>query len=91
MNRRDTKVTKTAARKGRQVAFPTDAALSEFQRIQLTDEQAARIRYGQPVRHRETAQTELGRAYSTSGELVAIVAFDPAADLWRPKKVFASG
>ena len=30
------------------------------------------------------------RAYSPTGDLVAILAFDPAISAWRPRKVFAA-
>jgi len=69
---------------------PIDAALADFQRIELSEDQTAKIRHGQPIRNLAPPSTELGRAYSKDGQLVAIVAFDSSLSLWRPRKVFAS-
>jgi hypothetical protein len=31
----------------------------------------------------------MARAYGPEGEFLAVISFDPASSLWRPKKVFA--
>jgi tRNA pseudouridine55 synthase len=69
--------------------IPAAEALSDWQSIELTNDQVDAIRHG----HRIPGDSSLGamvRGISEAGELVALLEFDPAANEWQPKKVFFS-
>jgi len=77
---------------------PLDAALQDLPILTLDADQARRIVLGQaiPLLGVEagpapcgSAGSSLCRAHDASGALLAIMAFDAAAQVWRPKKVLA--
>jgi len=73
---------------------PLDAALQDLPILTLDADQARRIVLGQaiPVLEVEApADSPLRRAHDASGALLAIMVFDAAAQVWRPKKVLADG
>jgi len=78
---------------------PIDAALTRFPTIHLDADGARRVCYGQAVRAQVggSARIEtdgrdkaeyLSRAYGPDGSFLALVAYDPEGDVWRPRKVF---
>ena len=67
---------------------PLDAALLDFEALTIDATDTQRLRHGQPLPCPTPPSTALGRAYGPDGALIAIVAHDPEAALWRPKKVF---
>jgi tRNA pseudouridine55 synthase len=79
--------------------LPMDEALLDLPALILSQTDSLRILQGQFV---EAGQLAAGRAieplqnplecraYSSTGDLVAIVAYDPAIPAWRPRKVFAA-
>ena len=68
--------------------YPLDAALLDFEAVTVDVMGARRLRHGQPIPCSAPPATALGRAYGPDGTLIAVVAYDPEAALWRPKKVF---
>ncbi len=81
----------------RQHLHPIDSALSELPAVTLEMAEEQDVRHGQPVRidPARLAPASAGtavfecRAYAEDGGLVAILAYDATASLWRPRKVFA--
>jgi len=73
---------------------PIDAALSRFPVLHLDADAARRLCSGQGIRVWEGgsvgAKAGLARAYGPDGAFLALVAYDPAAGVWRPHKVFCS-
>jgi tRNA pseudouridine55 synthase len=71
--------------------LPLDAALSHLPALTLADDEARRVRSGQPVPGPDAVNNPQGlaRAYGADGAFLAIVAFDQATKTWRPRKVFA--
>lgn len=67
------------------LTHPIDEALLQFEALILDGEEENRVRHGQSIPG-EPAKTPFLRAYSISGEFVALLAFEEG--LWRPKKVF---
>jgi len=67
------------------LTHPIDEALRQFEALILDREEERRVRHGQSI-SMEPAKTPFLRAYSTSGEFVALLAFEEG--LWRPEKVF---
>lgn len=81
----------------RQHLSPLDRALAGLPAVTLEMAEEQDVRHGLPVRI-DRARLRLAppgeapeecRAYAEDGGLVAILAWDPAAGLWRPRKVFA--
>jgi tRNA pseudouridine55 synthase len=71
---------------------PLDAALQDLPAVTLDADQARRILLGQAALLNGVevlAGSPLYRAYDIHGKLIALVAYDPMAYLWRPKKVLA--
>ena len=84
-----------AARAGRwpEMLFPVDKALAHrFPALHLDAETARRLCSGQAITegHGGTKGPELARAYGPQGRFLALAAYDPARDLWSPRKVFIS-
>ncbi len=73
-----------------QLLHPLDEALLQFEAIVVEPNQAKRLQQGMPVQCGREYSTPLLRAYSTRGELVALLERGDTSDLWKPKKVFAS-
>lgn len=73
--------------------LPIDEALFDWPALVVGADQARRLASGQAIEATGPAPgedgTPLWRAYSLAGEFLAIVSFDRATGLWRPKKVFA--
>jgi len=65
---------------------PLDEALLDFEPVVVDAETEKRIRHGQQVEGPDSPG--LRRAYSRTGELIAILRHDPQTGLWQPKKVF---
>ena len=81
----------------REMVLPLDCGLTELPAITLHIEDEKDIRHGQAVRIDEDRLTgaavedgRLHRAYAEDGGLVAVVAYEGATGLWRPRKVFDS-
>jgi len=70
---------------------PLDAALQDLPVLTLDADQARRIVLGQAISVGgvEALAGTLCRAHDASGALLAIMVFDAAAQVWRPKKVLA--
>ena len=81
----------------RELILPPDAALAHWPRIDLTDEQATAVRFGQALAAeslalspaQEPADSALARAYGPEGGLLALLRYDAEGALWHPTKVFA--
>jgi tRNA pseudouridine55 synthase len=70
---------------------PLDKALLDFEPMVVDAQTEKRIRYGQQVQALAACERgELRRAYSQTGELIAILRHDPQTGLWQPKKVFTA-
>jgi tRNA pseudouridine55 synthase len=75
---------------------PLDQALLDFEPMIVDAQTGKRIRHGQqveasplpPPQAEGEWKKELRRAYSQTGELIAILRYDPQTGLWQPKKVF---
>jgi tRNA pseudouridine55 synthase len=68
---------------------PLDAALQDFDRVDLTVDLAQQVIHGQAVLLDGRPQTSLVRAYAPDGNLVALLQPSRRAGLWQPKKVFS--
>ena len=70
---------------------PLDAALQDLPVLTLDADQARRVLMGQPITPGgvEALAGSLCRAHDASGALLAVMAFDAATQVWRPKKVLA--
>ena len=75
-----------------ELLLPMDTALSHMLALTLENDEAHRICAGQavPGTAPEGSQEGLARAYGADGTFLAIVAFDPASNTWKPRKVFAA-
>lgn len=81
----------------RQHLVPLDRALIGLPAVTLEMAEEQDVRHGQPVRISGSrlapapgsSMAKECRAYAEDGGLVAILAYDPVAGLWRPRKVFA--
>lgn len=71
-----------------QLLLPLDKALQHFEAVTLDPAAEKRIRQGQSLDCERDFSTPLVRAYSTRGELVALLERGDARNGWRPKKVF---
>jgi tRNA pseudouridine55 synthase len=77
---------------------PADAALPSWPAVTLSEPLERAVRFGQclaaeslePSPPPAAENSQLCRAYSPRGQLVAILRYDAAAHLWRPAKVFAA-
>lgn len=78
---------------------PIDAALYRFPALHLDADAARRVVLGQAVQARESESkgtgreeegdvARLSRAYGPEGDFLALVAHDPEANVWRPRRVF---
>jgi tRNA pseudouridine55 synthase len=74
--------------------LPIDEALLDWPALVVGVEKAQRLIQGQAIEASELGADEddalLWRAYSLDGRFLAVVRFDRARGLWRPKKVFAT-
>jgi len=80
------------AAQGRWAALlhPIDAALARFRPLYVDADAARRLCSGQPIfsPSGEAVDDPLARAYGPDRVFLALVAYDPEADVWRPRKVF---
>jgi tRNA pseudouridine55 synthase len=79
---------------------PMDAALTRFPVLHLDADAARRLCLGQAIANCEIAgnrrllangelqSVDLVRVYGSDGAFLALAAYDPATDVWRPHKVF---
>jgi tRNA pseudouridine55 synthase len=76
-----------------------DAALTHFPALHLDVNATRRVCSGQAISTPPSSPTHpeggceevtLARAYGYDGTFLALVAYDPAADVWRPRKVFCA-
>jgi tRNA pseudouridine55 synthase len=82
--------------KWQELIHPIDEALLDFDPVVVDAQTEQRIRHGQQVQGPPPAPLTNGgreredfrRAYSQTGELIAILRHDPQTGLWQPKKVF---
>jgi tRNA U55 pseudouridine synthase TruB len=81
----------------RELLLPLDCGLTDLPAITLHIEDEKDIRHGQAVRLDDDRLAgaavddgRLHRAYAEDGGLVAVVAYEGATGLWRPRKVFAN-
>jgi tRNA pseudouridine55 synthase len=68
---------------------PIDAALQDFERVDLSLDLARRVSQGQAVPLGHAPETPLVRAYAPDNSLVAILQPSREPELWQPRKVFA--
>jgi tRNA pseudouridine55 synthase len=82
-----------------ELLLPPDAALAQWPRIDLAEEEATAVRYGQTLAAaadvvlsppQEPADGALARAYGPEGGLLAILRYGSDAGVWHPTKVFAA-
>lgn len=81
-----------------ELLLPPDAALAHWPRIDLSEEQATAVRFGQALAAaglalsppEPPADGTLSRAYGPEGELLAVLRYDCEAGVWHPSKVFAA-
>ena len=69
---------------------PIDAALTRFRPLYVDADAARRLCSGQPIffPSGDTVDDPLARAYGPDRVFLALVAYDPEANVWRPRKVF---
>ena len=83
-----------AERRWKDLVLPIDAALARFAAVHLDADAARRICSGQAVARlsgdADLTVSELARAYGPDGAFLALVAYDPAVEVWRPRKVFCA-
>ena len=70
--------------------FPMDMAVTEFDALELSDDEVTRVSYGQAFEGPPPRRAGPARAYSERGVFVALVEFDAGDGLWHPRKVWAS-
>jgi len=76
-------------RRWRRHLLPMQLALVDFDALELTEEEVARLAQGQEVAGPAARQSMVAAAYSPGGQFVAVVKFDATSGRWHPKKVFA--
>lgn len=72
--------------------LPLDEALLDWPVMVVGAQDAQRIRQGQAIvweQPPDGAAAALSRAYSLDGDFLAVMAYHPPSERWRPKKVFA--
>ena len=78
----------------RDLLHPIDVALTRFKALHLDADAARRLCSGQaislPPGEMGMGKSDLARAYGPARTFLALVAYDPAARVWRPRKVFCT-
>lgn len=69
---------------------PLEAALQDFERVDLSVRLVQQVRHGQAILLDGCPQTPLVRAYAPDGSLVALLQPWREPGLWQPKKVFTN-
>ena len=72
-----------------QYVIPAAEALSDWPALELSEQQIEDIRHGHRIPAEAGSPVQV-RGISASGELVALLDFDPATSEWQPRKVFFS-
>ena len=72
----------------RHITAPYDA-LTEYARVQLDAEDIENLCHGRYIQRPPNIAERTVFAFNAANQLVAIL--EPRADLWKPRKVFASG
>jgi tRNA pseudouridine55 synthase len=67
--------------------LPLAEATRGMLRLTLTFQEAQAVRHGQPIIRPSAAPDTLAAAFSEEGDLIAILHFDEARQLWQPRKV----
>lgn len=67
---------------------PLDAALRDFERVDLSPDLVRRVSQGQAIPLDHPPKTPLARAYAPDDSLVAILQPSHDPELWHPRKVF---
>jgi len=81
-----------AADRWAELIYPLDEALLDFEAITFESHAERQIRFGQQVQGPTPSPlSSLCRAYSTEGELIALLQYDAETGLWQPQKVFSQG
>jgi tRNA pseudouridine55 synthase len=83
----------TAENRWPDLLHPTDTALAHFPALHLDTDAARRVCSGQAIPPSQGGREEgggLARAYGPGDTFLALVAYDPAVDVWRPRKVFCA-
>jgi tRNA pseudouridine55 synthase len=73
--------------------FPPDRALMDHPAIVLDDDLVERVRHGQliPAERPEALESgSLGRAYTETGDFIAVLRYKSDQERWHPTKVFVS-
>jgi tRNA pseudouridine55 synthase len=73
-----------------QLMSPLDEALLQFEAVILEPDVAQRVQQGNALACEREYSTPLLRAYSTRGELVALLERGEGPGFWKPRKVFVS-
>jgi tRNA pseudouridine55 synthase len=76
-----------------ELLLPMDEALRDMEMLTVDAEAERRIRHGQQIAVLPVTDTDsmpLRRAYSATGEILAILAYDQRTGRWQPRKVFAT-
>jgi len=76
-----------------ELLLPMDEALRDLEMMTVDAEAEQRIRQGQQIIGPSVADsdaTPMRRAYSATGEFLAILAYDRRTGNWQPRKVFAT-
>jgi tRNA pseudouridine55 synthase len=68
--------------------LPIEAALGALERVPVDGPSSVRLLNGQPIAGPIASEDRLGYAVEPDGSVRAILVYDSAAGLWRPKKVF---
>ena len=71
-----------------QLLRPLDAALQDFQRVDLPADLVHKVSQGQAVLLDQPSQAPLVRAYAPDNQLVAVLQPSRKPGFWQPKKVF---
>jgi tRNA pseudouridine55 synthase len=77
----------------RDLLHPIDAALTRFKALHLDADAARRLCSGQAISlppGEMGMKSDLARAYGPARTFLALVAYDAAARVWRPRKVFCT-
>jgi tRNA pseudouridine55 synthase len=76
------------AGKAARYLLPLESALSTLVRVPVDGQARSRLLHGQPISGPAAPTGQEGYAVEPDGSVRAILAYDSAAGLWRPKKVF---
>ncbi len=78
-----------AARCWEYYLLPMDESLLDMEALVVSGEQARALQHGQPIERGMGGENQIARAYTMSGEFIALVRYDKPTGRWAPHKVFA--